>query len=164
MWEALGWQEVPLTYPVMTGDALYRRSLYSYWKRTLPPIFLTIFDAPSRELSTAYRTSDTSPQQALALLNDPTVIQAARTISNQLWAKYPDDVNGAIGEGFRRITSRFPSEAELASLSSLYTGQLGPTPSQDFGIGAVSASAEQVFALAQVMRVVFNLAETITLE
>lgn len=164
LWEALGWQEVPLTYPVMTGDALYRRSLYSYWKRTLPPIFLTIFDAPSRELSTAYRTSDTSPQQALALLNDPTVIQAARTISNQLWAKYPDDVNGAIGEGFRRITSRFPSEAELASLSSLYTGQLGPTPSQDFGIGAVSASAEQVFALAQVMRVVFNLAETITLE
>lgn len=164
LWESLGWKEDPLSYPVMTGDALYRRSVYSYWKRTLPPIFLTIFDAPSRELSTAYRTPDTSPQQALALLNDPTVIRAARTVSNQLWAKYPDDVNGAIIEGFRRITSRLPSEAELASLSGVYAGQLGAVPAEELGIAAVGASAEQVFALAQVMRVVFNLTETITLE
>jgi Protein of unknown function (DUF1553) len=164
LWEALGWKEGPLTYPVMSGDALYRRSVYSYWKRTLPPIFLTIFDAPSRELSTAYRTPDTSPPQALALLNDPTVIRAARTLANQLWAKYPDDVTGAIREGFRRVTSRFPSDQELVTLNGVYAGQLGETPSEDFGIDASSGTPEQVFALAQVMRVVFNLAETITLE
>lgn len=164
LWEPLGWEDMPLSYPVLSGDGLFRRSLYTFWKRTLPPVFLSIFDAPSRESSTAARTPDTSPQQALALLNDPSIIQAARALANSLLAAHPADIDAAIGDGFRRLTSRFASEPELTTLRSVYDAQLGQLPSQTFGIAAESGMDEQVFALSQVLRVVFNLNETISLE
>ncbi len=164
LWEPLGWEDMPLSYPVLSGDGLFRRSLYTFWKRTLPPVFLSIFDAPSRESSTATRTPDTSPQQALALLNDPSIIQAARALSNTLLTAYPADIDGAIRDGFRRLTSRFASEAEMTTLRSVYDAQLGQLPSQTLGIAAESGTEEQVFALSQVLRVLFNLNETISLE
>lgn len=164
LWEALGWDELPLSYPVLSGDGLYRRSVYSFWKRTLPPVFLSIFDAPSRELSSAMRTPDTSPQQALALLNDPTMLQAARSLSNTLWAIHPEAPVLAIDEGFRRVTSRRPTSEEQLALRRLYDAQLGAPEAPNFGIAAESAPEERVFALAQVLRVVFNLGETVTLE
>jgi hypothetical protein len=155
---------MPLSYPVLSGDGLFRRSLYTFWKRTLPPVFLSIFDAPSRESSTAARTPDTSPQQALALLNDPSIIQAARALGNILLAAHPADIDAAIGDGFRRLTSRIASEAEMTTLRSVYDAQLGQLPSQTFGIAAESGTEEQVFALSQVLRVLFNLNETISVE
>ncbi len=164
LWESLGWDELPLTYPALSGDGLYRRSVYSYWKRTLPPVFLSIFDAPSRELSTASRSPDTSPQQALALLNDPTVIRAARTLSNHLWERHPSDVEQSIAAAFRMSTSRTLTPQEATSLRAVYDAQLVEPSTQTFGVEPTAASDAEVFALSQVVRVVFNLNETISLE
>lgn len=164
LWEPLGWADMPLSYPVLTGDGLFRRSVYTFWKRTLPPVFLSIFDAPSREMSTAARSPDTSPQQALALLNDPSIIQAARSLANRALGIHPGDVDAAIAEGFRRVTSRRGTATELATLRTVYDGQLDQVPNRDLGIPAESATEAEVFALSQVFRVIFNLNEVVSLE
>jgi hypothetical protein len=170
LWEPLGWKEVQMSYPVMRGDSLYRRSVYSFWKRILPPIFLENFDAPARDYSVAFRSPDTSPEQALTLLNEPTMIQAARAFSNRLLITHTPagetqaDIDGAIAQAFRALTSRAPTEEEKATLRSVYDDQLTATPATDYGIAAQGVPANQVFALAQVVRVVFNLSETQTLE
>jgi hypothetical protein len=163
LWEPLGWKEVQMSYPVMSGDSLYRRSVYSFWKRILPPIFLENFDAPARDYSVAARTPDTSPEQALTLLNEPTMIQAARTLSNRLITQYPGDIDAAISLAFRTLTSRSATDEEATMLHAVYDDQLGANPATDNGVPA-EGSASEVFALAQVIRVIFNLSETITLE
>ena len=69
------------TYTPVTGASLYRRSMYTFWKRTCPPPSLTTFDAPDREKCTARRTVTNTPLQALVLLNDPTYIEACRELA-----------------------------------------------------------------------------------
>lgn len=163
LWEPLGWKEVQMSYPVMTGDSLYRRSVYTFWKRILPPIFLENFDAPARDYSVAFRAPDTSPEQALTLLNEPTMIQAARTLANRLLVGDAQAIDQAIMKAFRMVTSRQPTDQETAVLRTVYDTQLGSLPATDNGVPA-EANAEQVFALSQVIRVIFNLSETLTLE
>lgn len=164
LWEGLGWNEYNIRYPVMSGDSLYRRSVYTYWKRILPPPFLTIFDAPDRDLSSAARIPETSPQQALVMMNDPSMIQAARALSNRTLAAGLRDVDAAIASLFRAVTSRVPTLEEVAALRTVYDTQIEYTPSTDYGIPATDGTPEQVFALSQVARVVFNLNESLWLE
>ena len=80
LWEemAYGGGFTAQTYTESTGRDLYRRSMYTFWKRTVPPPALTTFDAPDREKCTARRTVTNTPLQALVLLNDPTYVEAAR--------------------------------------------------------------------------------------
>lgn len=97
-------------------------------------------------------------------MNDPTIIQAARTLGNQLLALHPNDIDAAISDAFRRTTARPINPAELATLRSVYEAQLGELPATELRVPAMGGTAEQVFALSQVIRVVFNLNETISLE
>ncbi|MFM2169924.1 MAG: hypothetical protein RI957_153 [Verrucomicrobiota bacterium] len=99
------------------GEKLYRRSLYTYWKRTLPPTSLATFDAPNREVCTVGRTNTNTPLQALVLLNDPQYVEAARHFGNRLMAQ-PGDDKGRLLYGFRAVTSRDPSDKELSLLES----------------------------------------------
>ena len=69
------------TYVQSHGADLYRRSMYTFWKRTSPPAQFTTFDAPDREKCTARRTTTNTPLQALVLLNDPTYLESARTVA-----------------------------------------------------------------------------------
>jgi hypothetical protein len=172
LWEELSWESYLLSYPAIEGDGLYRRSLYSFWKRTLPPPFMSLFDAPDRESSAAVRELGISPQQALALLNGTQFIEAARQLATRLWAADSGEPELAIERGFRLLTSRLPSEAELSILMDLYQDQLqiaqtqGTAASrlQRTGRSAPSSAAPQQVALTQVVRVLFNLSETITQE
>ena len=81
LWEQAGTGK---TYTQDSGPALYRRSLYTFWKRTLPPPAMATFDAMSREVCTAKRDVTATPLQSLVLLNDPQFVEAARVLAERL--------------------------------------------------------------------------------
>jgi hypothetical protein len=106
------------------GEGLYRRSLYTFWKRIVPPPSMFIFDAPTREVCTARREITTTPLQALVLLDDPQFIEAARVLAEQLVRQYGQDLSACITGGFRLTTGRLPQPSEQAILRRLYEEQL----------------------------------------
>ena len=120
LWEASG---TGSTYTQDGGDKLYRRSLYTFLKRTAPPPSMLTFDATSHEVCTAKRETTTTPLQALVLLNDPQFIEAARVLGERLMKSYPNDSNARIREAFRRLTSRLPDDTEVTILTRLFTEQ-----------------------------------------
>jgi hypothetical protein len=85
LWEELAFGDgfSAQQYKVSSGSSLYRRSMYTFWKRTVPPASLSTFDAPDREKCTARRPVTNTPLQALIELNDPTYVEAARALGNQ---------------------------------------------------------------------------------
>ena len=100
------------------GEGLWRRSLYTYWKRTSPPPSMVIFDATKRDVCVVRRQRTTSPLQALALWNDPQQVEAARGLAQRVLRADLDDV-ARLGSLFRWCTSRAPEAAELEALGDL---------------------------------------------
>jgi hypothetical protein len=98
------------------GDKLYRRSLYIFWKRTVPPPSMTTFDASSRETCIVHRSRTNTPLQALALLNDITYVEAARALAQRMMTEGGDTHRERLAFGFRLITARSPALAESAIL------------------------------------------------
>ncbi|MCH8922606.1 MAG: DUF1553 domain-containing protein, partial [Planctomycetes bacterium] len=99
------------------GDDLYRRSVYTWWKRTCPPPNLNTFDAPDREFCRVQRSRTNTPLQALVLLNDPTFVEAARALAQRAIDRGGPKVNDRISLAFGRALSRAPQPGELAILS-----------------------------------------------
>ncbi|HZR19714.1 MAG TPA: DUF1553 domain-containing protein [Verrucomicrobiae bacterium] len=121
LWEQSG---TASHYTQDKGEGLYRRSLYTFWKRIVPPPSMLIFDAPTREVCTARRETTTTPLQALVLLNDPQFIEAARVMAEHLVGQCGQDTTACITRGFRLSTGREPKPRELALLQQLYEEQL----------------------------------------
>ncbi len=121
LWEQAGTGQ---HYIQDTGEGLYRRSLYTFWKRTAPPPSMLVFDAPSREVCTACRETTTTPLQALVLMDDPQFVEAGRVLAERLLQRDPSDLHAAIVRGFRLATGRAPREQELQILRDLYQEQL----------------------------------------
>jgi uncharacterized membrane protein (DUF485 family) len=122
------WQEQAMQdmhYVQSTGPDLYRRSLYTFWKRTSPPPTLSTFDAPDREVCTVRRQRTNTPLQALVLLNDPTYIEAARKLAERLLARSEEDAGARISYAFRLATARAPTEREGAILLDALEKQRG---------------------------------------
>ncbi|MDB4756659.1 DUF1553 domain-containing protein [Mariniblastus sp.] len=102
------------------GEGLYRRSVYTYWKRTGPsPVMMTL-DAAKREICTVKRERTATPLQAFVLLNDPQFVEAARVLAEELIQKHPQD---PITIAFRRSTSRYPDAKEKKILTTLLRTQ-----------------------------------------
>jgi hypothetical protein len=110
------------TYVPSTGSDLYRRSMYTFWKRTSPPAQLTTFDAPDREKCTARRTITNTPLQALVLLNDPTYLEAARVLAERVLKEAPSP-NRRAALAFELATARPATKSELSVLTRLLKQQ-----------------------------------------
>ncbi len=100
-----------------TGDGLYRRTLYTIWKRTASPPSMLLFDAPTREVCTVKRSRTNTPLQALALLNEVTYVEAARALAQRMLTEGGATPAERVRFGFRRVASRSPEPAELAVLT-----------------------------------------------
>jgi hypothetical protein len=109
-------------YQQSTGRDLYRRSLYSVWKRTTPLPNMMAFDAPSREACTVARGRTNTPLQALVLLNDVQFVEAARALAANV-SKSNTQLSAQIGDAFLSLTGRNPDTTERNLLTDLYNEQ-----------------------------------------
>ncbi|MFO0946597.1 MAG: DUF1553 domain-containing protein [Planctomycetota bacterium] len=100
------------------GEALYRRSMYTFWKRTVAPPAMTTFDAATRETCIVRKSRTNTPLQALVLLNDPTFVEAARGLAGRMLRHPGKETEKQISFGFQLATGRPPREEERATLAS----------------------------------------------
>ena len=110
-------------YTPDSGADLYRRGMYTFWKRSLPPPSLQTFDAPTREVCSVRRGRTNTPLQALVLLNDPTYVEAARVLAERSLLEEGFDEGERIARAFRRTTSRQPTAVEVEVLRAYLTGE-----------------------------------------
>ena len=165
------WKELSgaADYVQDTGDGLYRRSLYSYWKRTSPPPVLATFDAAGREVCWVRETRTNTPLQALTLLNETGFVEASRKLAER--ATKGED---RIATAFLLVLGRSASEAELSILRKSYEARLkefraNPEAAKKLlAIGESKAGAKldsaELAALAVVCGMILNLDEAVTKE
>ncbi len=122
------------------GEGLYRRSLYTFWKRAAPPASMDIFNAPAREVCTVRRERTNTPLQALVTLNDVQFVEAARVLAERALKESKDD-DARLDFLARRLLARplRPEEtsivkASLADLTRHYRGDV-PDAEKLLGVG-----------------------------
>lgn len=106
-----------------SGDNLYRRSMYTIWKRAAPPPSMISFDASTRFFCEVKRQKTSTPLQSLVLLNDPQLIEAARVIAERMLKEGGTTLKDQINYGFKLLTSRNADDVELNILSQLYNDE-----------------------------------------
>ena len=174
LWEELAFGDgfSAQSYEQSHGPDLYRRGMYTLWKRTAPPATLATFDAPDREKCTARRSQTNTPLQALVLLNDPTFVEASRALAERTLVEGGKDAKSRIAYAFRLATARAPSGKELKVLRTLLDGRykvfrqdrqaalkllsVGESPRNN------KLDVAELAAYTTVTSVIFNLDETIT--
>ena len=169
------WEDVSVErrdkYVADTDDGLYRRSMYTFWKRTCPPPGMATFDAPDRETCVVRRARTNTPLQALVLLNDPTYVEAARKLAERVMLNSDTDA-ARIGLAFRIVLSRLPDDSEQATLEEIL-GQsrthftANPTAADEFlslghSLRDTSLKPADLAAWSAVMSVLMNLDESIS--
>ena len=160
------------TYKHDTGPGQYRRGVYTHWQRQFLHPMLRAFDAPSREECTAQRPVSNTPLQALTLLNDPSFVEAARTLAGRLLREAETGDETRIRRAWRLVLAREPGRREVAALARLVEAsrtQYRSDPAAarklaQMGLAAVSEGVDvvELAAWTAVARVLFNLDETIT--
>lgn len=119
------WEDVTVErrgkYVLDQGADLYRRSMYTFWKRTCPPPSMMSFDAPNREVCLARRARTNTPLQSLVLLNDPTYVEAARKLAERMIGLGGEAITDRIAVGYRLCLARKPRADESDVLTKLFT-------------------------------------------
>ncbi len=123
LWDELSNKSWRYPYLQEPGEGLYRRSLYTVWKRTSPPPSMLLFDVPDRSFCTVQRRQTSTPLQALALLNDPQYVEASRILAAYCRQKHAD-VNYCLTDIFRLTVGRYPNQNELQLVKSFYHEEL----------------------------------------
>jgi hypothetical protein len=160
------------TWEQSTGEDQYRRGLYTWWQRSYVQPSLLAFDAPSREECVAERNRSNIPQQALALLNDPTYVEASRVFAARILKEADSKPEARLRWAWRQALARSPRKDELATASDLLTKHLGeyradPKATDSVlhaGLAPVPEGLDpaELAAWTSVARVILNLHETIT--
>ena len=146
-----------------TGESLHRRSLYTFWKRTVPPPSMTTFDAASRDDCTVQRQKTSTPLQALVMLNDPQLIEASQTLAVEMLNKSELSDEERITSIFRKITSRNPDSSELNNLLEFLENSennFNPETSK-IETSNKNIAPEKIYGLSTLTSLVFNLDEAI---
>ena len=150
---------------VSKGDDRYRRSLYTFSKRTAPFAAFTTFDAPTGENCVARRNRSNTPLQSLTLLNDQMYVELAYALGRDTAIQFEDDqVASAITHMFRRLLIRPPRQPELDRLLAYYTTQLERFQKTELSASEMMGDADvanETAALSMVARVLMNLDEVI---
>ena len=154
------------------GKNLYRRSLYTYWKRTVPYPSLATFDAPDREVCTVKRSRTNTPLQALVTMNDPTFVEASLAMARSLLKESNVPFEQRIGETYLRATGRSPDSRETGILVTAFEDMLASFQQDPTSAGAfleagsstdINGDEEAEFAAgAMLMSLILNLDETLT--
>ena len=168
------WEELTHTakYVQSKGDDLYRRSLYVYRRRTVPPPNMSAFDASSREACTVLQVRTNTPLQALTLLNDPTYVEASRKFAERMLRHAGKNADERIAWGFYAATARKPRADELKLLVASYrrhVNHYGMHPNEArklLAVGeaerATSLDAAELASYTLIAEVILNLDETVT--
>jgi len=154
------------------GDKIYRRSLYSFWKRALPPPQMTIFDAPTRESCTARRERTNTPLQALVLMNEGQHFTAARHFAEQVLGKAGMSEEQRLRFAYESVTSHLPDTMELTTLQkglgTLRATYRGDVPSAKAMTSDVKTASDEerieIAAYTMLINSLFNLDVTKTRE
>jgi hypothetical protein len=173
IWEAVGYTTSNTAkYTQDQGDALYRRSLYLFWKRTAPPPSMITFDAPSREKCATRRERTNTPLQALLTMNDPQYFEAARHLGHRMLKEGGEQDADRLRYGFRLVTARTPSSAEQKTLSETLSkarerfAQQEDAARKVIEVGDSPAATDvpvtELAAYALVANLLLNLDETVT--
>ncbi len=146
------------------GEGRHRRSLYTIWKRTAAPPSMLLFDAPSREICTIKRSRTNTPLQALALLNEPTYLEAAQSLGKRIRTEGGSTIEDQLRWGFRTVTGRKPTAHEL---SILVQGMRSDAEQLKSNASASAekkedAQTEELYTLTA--NILLNLDETVTRE
>jgi len=172
VWEAVAMPESNTRrYQQDSGDALYRRSMYTFWKRAAPPASMDVFNAPSREVSCTRRERTNTPLQALATMNDPQMVEAARRLAEQALREGHGDADRAVDFMAARVLTR-PLRAEergvVAVTLDQAAGYYREAPEEASRLIAVGESkpdpatpASQLAAMTLVANQLLNLDETL---
>ncbi|MFT5524158.1 MAG: mono/diheme cytochrome c family protein [Pirellulaceae bacterium] len=155
-----------------TGNKLYRRSMYTFWKRTSPPPSMSTFDAPDRETCRVRRSRTNTPLQALVLMNDVQFVEAARKFAEKIMQEGGEDAKSKVNFAFRSILTRSPNEMEQQALEKLFAEYLvefqaatgsalellkaGESPRNE------KLEADELAAWTLVAHLIFNLSEAVT--
>jgi hypothetical protein len=173
VWEPVGFAGSNTRfYQQDKGSSLYRRSLYTFYKRTAPPPFMVNFDAPNREQSCTRRERSNTPLQALQLLNDVQHVEAARALAERVLERSELDTAGHIRLLFRTVLSREPDDRESAvlqrqlelHLSNYVANQLEATKLIQIGESKPRSTAkpEILAAYTLIASTILNMDETLT--
>tara|TARA_R110002049_G_scaffold27321_2_gene94263 strand:- start:482259 stop:484649 length:2391 start_codon:yes stop_codon:yes gene_type:complete len=162
------------TYEQDHGENLFRRSLYTYWRRTIPPPTMMNFNAAAREVCIVKTEPTNTPLQALTLMNNTVFVESARFLAQRMIKEGPSDVAGRIDYGFRLVTARQPTAQEQQVLRKAFRGfvtkfrkdskganqllAIGETPRDD------SIAAAHHAAMTMVASLILNLDETLNKE
>jgi hypothetical protein len=143
IWEALAiTTERDFTYPASRGPDLYRRSLYTFWRRTVSPA--NMFDTANRQTCTVRASQTSTPLHALTTLNDPTWVEASRVLAERSM-KAAGDLDGHLTHAFRRIVGRRPTGYDLDALRRMHDRQLAI-------YGTDMDAAKQLLAVGEIAR------------
>ena len=169
--------DVALAYNPMkvdSGENLYRRSLYTFWKRSSPAPTMMTMDANKRDVCRLRRESTASPLQALVLLNGTQFVESSRALAFKLHQKHDGSIEKITDEAFRLMTSRSPSENELEILKSLFDEQLAEFESApdratkllETGASKVTGeiAAAKLAAATVLVNAILNLDESVRLQ